>query len=77
MYTRNGHIELSAVANHAHAAVHNIHWVTRVLTKEKNATKRKVKEALAIKAATTQKGSGVTMNQDNGMNISKLCLDEV
>ena len=55
MHTRNGHIELSAVANHAHAAAHNIHWVKRVLTKEKNATKRKVKEELAVKAATKQK----------------------
>ena len=43
MHTRNGHTQLSAVANDAHAAAHNIHWVPRVLTKEKNATKRKVK----------------------------------
>ena len=67
----------SAVANHAHAAAHNIHWVPRVLTKEKNATTRNFKEALAIKAATKQKGPEVTMNQDNAMNIRKLWLNLV
>ena len=41
MHTRNGHIELSSVANHAHAAAHNVHWVPRVRNKRKERDKEK------------------------------------
>ena len=49
MHTRTEHVELSAVADHAHTEGHSIHWIPRVLAKEDNVTKRKTKEALAIK----------------------------
>ena len=49
---------------------HTMHWKPRILVKEKNSVKRKVLEALAI----GQLKDGV-MNQDNGMELSKLWLD--
>ena len=39
MHTRTGHVELSAVADHAHTEGHSIHWTPRVLAKEDNVTK--------------------------------------
>ena len=49
MHTRTGHVELSAVANHSHNNGHEMHWTPRVLAREEDTTKRKIKEALAIK----------------------------
>ena len=68
--TRHGNTQLSALASHAHA--HEIHWKARVIAREDNTEKRKVKEALAIKRLATQRGSEVTMKQDTGKIVSKL-----
>ena len=71
MHTRTEHTELSAVANHAHKHGHTIQWTPKILAREGNATKRKVKEALEINEATERREDRTTMNQDSGMNISK------
>ena len=75
MHTRCGHPELSAVAQHAHDASHEIHWTARVIREEKNKTKRKVKEALAINKLNKERGSHALMNQDVGMELSKMWLN--
>ena len=75
MDTRHGHTELSAIANHEHMQAHNIHLKPWVMAREKNTHKRKVKEALAIKKLTAQKGPEVAMNQDTGIIVGKLWLD--
>ena len=67
--------QLSALASHAHAHAHEIHWKARVIAREDNTKKRKVKEAQAIKRLATQRGSEVTMNQDTGKIVGKLWLD--
>ena len=54
---------------------HNIHWKPRVIAREENTHKRKVKEALAIKKLTAQNWPEVAMNQDTGLIVSKLWLD--
>ena len=72
-HARNGHAELSAVANHALDG-HSIHWKPRVLGREKSAMKRKMKEALVIQKLQKRDGS---MNQDCGMDVSKIWLDLV
>ena len=75
--TRHGNTQLyiSALARHAHAYAHDIHWNACVIAREDNTEKRNVKEALAIKRLATQRGSEVTMNQDTGKIVSKLWLD--
>ena len=75
MYTHTGHVELSAVADHAHTEGYSIHWTPRVLAKEYNVTKRKTKEALATKQFAKSRGDRVIMNHDSEMNLSKLWLD--
>ena len=67
--------QLSALASHAHAHAHEIHWKARVIAREDNTEKRKVKEALAIRRLATQREAEVTMNQDTGKIVSKLLLD--
>ena len=54
-HTRTGHTELSAIAQHAHATGHPIHWEPRVLTKERHAQARKIKEAIAIQRLGPEK----------------------
>ena len=73
-HTRCGRIELSAIAKHAHDEGHNIYWEPRIVAKETNAARRKVKEALAIRKLQRAKGA---MNQDVGMNLSTIWLDLV
>ena len=50
----------------------NIHWKPRVIAIEENTHERNVKEALAIKRLTAQKGPEVAMTQDTGLIVSKL-----
>ena len=50
---------------------HNIHWEPRVITKENDICKRKVKEALIIHKLGNQK----LMNQDCGLELSKTWLE--
>ena len=60
--------------NHVIKEDHAMHWKPRLVGKEKNTTKRKVKEALLIKKLKNGKG---VINQDNGLMLSPLCLDLV
>ena len=72
-HTRTGHTELSGIAEHAHNMGHSIYWEPRILAKESNHTKRKVREAMAIHKLGREK----TMNLDCGLELSKLWLDIV
>ena len=56
---------------HAHATGYPIHWEPRVLTKERHAQARKIKEAIAIQRL----GPEETINQDRGIELSKLWAD--
>ena len=76
-HARTGHPELSAVARHAHDEAHSIHWTPMVLTKEKDTMKRKIKEALTIKRVEKERGKDRTLNQDTGLELSKIWLDLV
>ena len=75
MQTRHGNTQLSALPSHEHAHAHEIHWKARVIAREHNTEKRKVKEALAIKRLATQRGSEVITSQDTVKIVSKLLLD--
>ena len=70
-----GRLEQSAVTKHAIEENHQIHWKPVVVTKERNTTKRKVKETLKIREL--EKRGRKTMNQGSGMQLSKLWLDLV
>ena len=72
--TRLGHLDKSAVAEHAHTTGHHVHWKARVVEREQHGRKRKVKEALHIHRMTRKDGS---MNQDRGLHLSKIWLDLV
>ena len=63
--TRLGHIDKSAVAEHAHTTGHHVHWKAMVVEREQHGRKRKVKEALHIHRMTRKDGS---MNQDRGLH---------
>ena len=65
--------EQSVVACHVFEANHEIYWEPLVIDKERLSTRRKVKDALNI---TKLKEKGV-MNQDSGLQLSKLWLDLV
>ena len=71
-HTNGSTPHLSAVAMHAREKEHHIYWTPRVLTKEADATKRKLKEALLIGKI---RRTGRSMNQDKGLEVSKLWLD--
>ena len=71
MHARTGNTHLSAVAAHASTG-HEIHWQPMILAKEGLTTKRKVLEALSI-----HRLNGKTINQDRGLQISKMWLDLV
>ena len=70
----HGRMEQSAIARHVVEENHGIHWEPRIIEREKNTTKRKVKEALSIRKVERRDGS---MNQDSGLMMSKLWLDLV
>ena len=70
----HGRTEQSAIARHVVEENHGIHWEPRIIEREKNTTKRKVKEALSIRKVERRDGS---MNQDSGLMMSKLWLDLV
>ena len=72
--TRLGHLDKSAVAEHAHTTGHHVHWKAMVVEREQHGRKRKVKEALHIHRMTRKDGS---MNQDRGLHLSKIWLDLV
>ena len=70
-HTRTGHTELSAVARHAHTEGHNVHWKPRVIARENNTTKRKIKEALAINKLEKERRNDKVMNQDKGTELAE------
>ena len=72
--TRLGHLDKSAVAEHAHTTGHHVHWKAMVVERKQHGRKRKVKEALHIHRMTRKDGS---MNQDRGFHLSKIWLDLV
>ena len=47
--TRLGHLDKSAVAEHAHTTGHHVHWKAMVVEREQHGRKRKVKEAPHIR----------------------------
>ena len=68
---RTGNTHSSAVAAHASTG-YEINWQPMILAKEGLTTKRKVLESLSI-----HRLNGKTLNQDRGLQISKLWLDLV
>ena len=72
--SRLGHLDKSAVAEHAHTTGHHVHWKAMVVVREQHGRKRKVKEALHIHRMMRKDGS---MNQDRGLHLSKIWLDLV
>ena len=71
-HAQKGNIEMSAVAQHTLSNNHAIHWKPRVVLKESNTRKRKIREALTIHRLGAK-----TINQDKGTHLSKLWLDVV
>ena len=71
-HVKHGPTELSAVVAHTCDLEHRIHWKPGIVKKEINLKKRKIQEALFINRLVKM---GKTMNQDYGIDISKLCLD--
>ena len=69
LHARTGNIHFSATAAHAETG-HEIHWEPRVLAKETYTIKRKVIEAMYIRRLDKR-----TINQDSGMQLSKIWLD--
>ena len=72
--TRIGRIDKSAIAEHAHITGHRVHWEPKVIEREQDSGKRKVKEALHIHRMRKRSGS---MNQDGGWHLSNIWLDLV
>ena len=70
--TRNGHVEKSAIAEHAHLEGHSLHWAPTIIERETNGKRRKVKQALHIHRMGKRQGS---MNQEIGQQMSRIWLD--
>ena len=69
-HTRSQHPELSGIAAHVINEGHTVHWEPRVVARETNLQKRKLKEALFIDKVRNR-----NMNMDRGLEISPLWLD--
>ena len=76
-HTRSGHLDTSAIAEHTHEKSHPMHWGARILAHESDKTKRKVKEAFAIRTTEKKRGADKHMNQDKGLDVNKIWLDLV
>ena len=74
-HTRSGHLDMSAIAKHTHEESHTMNWSARILAHESDKTKQKVKEALAIRTTEKKRGADKLMNQDKGLDVSKIWLD--
>ena len=46
--TRNGHVEKSAIAEHAHLEGHSIHWTPTIIERETNGKRRNFKGEVGI-----------------------------
>ena len=73
--TLSGHTEMSAIAEHAHDQGHSIHWKARVIGRKRDSTSRKIKEVLMNQKMERKCGRDRKMNQDNGLDLSKVWLD--
>ena len=62
---KKGNTEMSAVAQHTLSNNHTLYWKPRVVLKESNTRKRKIREALTFHRFGAQ-----TINQDKGTNLS-------
>ena len=71
-HARNGHPELSAVAEHAWEG-HTIEWSPKILVSAAKTRVRRVKEALVIHER--DKKGKVTMNRDKGVELSATRLN--
>ena len=71
-HARNGHPELSAVAEHALEG-HRVEWSPKILALATKTRVRRVKEALFIHER--DKKGKVTMNRDKGVELSAMWLD--
>ena len=74
-HTNTGHTEMSAIAKHALEQGHSIHWKAKVIGREQDSTSRKIKEALMIQKMERRSGKNRIMNQDNGLDLSRVWLD--
>ena len=74
-HTNTGHTELSATAEHAHNESHCMHWKARLIVKDQNTTKRKIKQSMGINKAKKASGANKLMNKDNELELSKIWLD--
>ena len=71
-HPKNGHPELSAVAQHALEG-HTIDWSPKIIAKAEKTRPRRIKEALLIHK---QEKAGKTLsNRDNGLELSTMWLD--
>ena len=69
-HTTIGKSEMSAIAQYVLDTNHQIHSQPRVLIKEQHVAKRKIHEALIIRALDCNMKK--TMNQDKGLELSRL-----
>lgn len=69
-HLRCGTHYLSAVATHAVEEGHNIFWEPRIIAREKETTRRKIKEAMMIAKIPESR----SMNQDRGLELNPLWL---
>ena len=74
MHKRNSYVEKSAKAEPGLREYHNIHWEPTDVEKKRNFRRRKIKEALHIHGMVKRNGA---MNQDNGRQLSRVCLDVI
>ena len=68
-HVTHGRTKQSPIASRVAEKQHQVYWEPRIIEKERNTTKRKVKEALTIRKLEKKDGA---MNQDNGLELSKL-----
>ena len=74
-HTNTGHTEMSAIAKHALELGQSKHWKAKVIGREQDSTSRKIKEALMIQKMERRSTKNKIMNQDNGLDLSRVWLD--
>ena len=71
-HARNGHPELSAVAEHALTG-HNVEWSAKIIERATNTRVRRIKEALLIHERDHD--GKTTLNRDKGVELSAVWLN--
>ena len=69
-HANSGHPELSGIAAHVINEGHTVHWEPKIVAKESNTSRRKIREALFIDKVRKK-----NMNLDKGLELSPLWLD--